>query len=708
MPLRIRPQRIYQRRDSVMRALADQAAPGIRRYLRQSLAHLKDDFDAKEALRLARSGRWNEIAREAIDWGHFREILRAPFARMAECHEAGALIGVARINRAFTVAGRRVRFKKKAPGQGDQVKGGMSSSRDNEDLVDAVSELIKSENHAGLDFDKALADQFNFDRFDPATQAMLRDEQDRLIRELEAGARDTINQVGQDALRAGLGPEATVGQIREVIGLTARQAQAVVNYRNMLESLDATVLSRALRDPQYDDAISAAIESGDSFSAAAVDEMVGAYESRYLDYRAKTIADTESVRMANQGLQDAYRQSIARGAVPAEAVRQYWLVDPDEAKTCDVCLSIPDRNPQGVAIGEDFDSLEGPVDAPPQHPNCFIGETIVSAVGVRAATVRWFEGDLCVVRTARGNKFSCTANHPILTAAGWVAAGLLVKGDNVIKRATGKREVGIDVDDQNIPSSIQDIAESFGRSLHVVATEVPVAAPDFHGDGVGSEVAIVWTNGQLRNRFETFGDQAVENRSLAVGHSPGSLHGLSPRDLFGLWHMSATRCVVRGLHLLGSFVVGHLGPLQRLGFRLAPNYRAAFSQPSPDGAAINAEYLGNFQFGRAILVAENCIRRCMDFLFRSPQRLQSESGKRPLDPRVAYAKLAGDIVDGRFCPVERDTVVDVALRKFSGHVYNLETRDGFYVANGVIAHNCRCEISIETDLSLIPDEETKQ
>jgi intein/homing endonuclease len=39
---------------------------------------------------------------------------------------------------------------------------------------------------------------------------------------------------------------------------------------------------------------------------------------------------------------------------------------------------------------------------------------------------------MCEVVTARGRKFSATANHPMLTRRGWVGAGSLRVGDELI------------------------------------------------------------------------------------------------------------------------------------------------------------------------------------------------------------------------------------------------------------------------------------
>lgn len=55
----------------------------------------------------------------------------------------------------------------------------------------------------------------------------------------------------------------------------------------------------------------------------------------------------------------------------------------------------------------------------------------------------------------------------------------------------------------------------------------------------------------------------------------------------------------------------------------------------------------------------------------------------------AVADLLRDV--GRRLPggIFLDDVVEVGRARFSGHVYNLETVSGDYIANGIVSHNCR-------------------
>lgn len=322
-----RPALRYQRPDAPIRQVAIGNRRAIARELKAALGQLPKLMDRKRAVYLALHGRWREVS-STIDWKHFREVLKGVFDRIAITYESGAAYGAQRINSAHRRGGKVVRFG------------------------------------------KAIGDRFNFDRFDTGTVAALRAEQDRLIRKLEADAHATIEQAVLSGAMQGLGPEAVVDRIRDVIGLTDRQAQAVLNYRRLLEDLDPQALVRRLRDDEMDDVVRRAMEGDISLDDATLDQLVGRYEENYLDYRADTIAQTESTRAANSGLHDAYRQAVERGALPGEAVRRYWQVALDE-KTCPVCLSIPEMNPNGVAVGESFRSIVGPFEDPPDpHPNC--------------------------------------------------------------------------------------------------------------------------------------------------------------------------------------------------------------------------------------------------------------------------------------------------------------------------------------------------
>lgn len=220
-----------------------------------------------------------------------------------------------------------------------------------------------------------------FDRLDPAVVRQLTTFRADMVREITAQTQEAIRQILFTSAYAWSTPAEMARDLRNVIGLTAQQAQAVVNYRGLAETLDPAVLDRALRDARFDPTMSRAIADNEPLETEKVDRMVERYASRYLDYRAKTIARTESLRAANLGAKAGVEQAVKRDIVTNAQVTRFWLIAMDE-KTCPFCRSVPEMNPDGVGLDEPYDSSEGPVDGPADsHPNCRCTETYSVSTG---------------------------------------------------------------------------------------------------------------------------------------------------------------------------------------------------------------------------------------------------------------------------------------------------------------------------------------
>jgi hypothetical protein len=271
----------------------------------------------------------------------------------------------------------------------------------------------------------------------------------------------------------------------------------------------------------------------------------------FSDERSSTIARTESGIADVQGQISGWRAS---GVVEGKR----FDAAPD---CCDVCQTY-----DGLIVGLDEEFPEG--DAP-IHPNCLTGDTLVLADNITAVTERPFEGNVVVVRTASNKRLTCTPNHPVLTPSGWVAAGLLDIGDDVISSCVGDFVAGSHVSDnaEDMPARIENIAKAFGRSLEVTTRKVPVAAPHFHGDGEGSEVAIIRTNRLLRDSVDSAlckhcGESIFANRtdaSLEHAGTGGGYQGLGG-------DLASTPGGMSGFNLGRSRVGGHGRPFEGLAF----------------------------------------------------------------------------------------------------------------------------------------------
>ena len=71
------------------------------------------------------------------------------------------------------------------------------------------------------------------------------------------------------------------------------------------------------------------------------------------------------------------------------------------------------------------------------------------------------------------------------------------------------------------------------------------------------------------------------------------------------------------------------------------------------------------------------------------------------DGRSADPTVVRKLQDAHAGSVFLDKIVDARRVNFSGHVYNLQTDAGFYIASGIVTHNCRCSLEMRTNLDML-------
>jgi hypothetical protein len=75
----------------------------------------------------------------------------------------------------------------------------------------------------------------------------------------------------------------------------------------------------------------------------------------------------------------------------------------------------------------------------------------------------------------------------------------------------------------------------------------------------------------------------------------------------------------------------------------------------------------------------------------------SKGGDALMNHSICEAGDGSALLDGKAGLVEFDCVVNVGRIDFSGHVYNLQNSEGWYLANDIIVHNCRSTIVAQLD-----------
>jgi SPP1 gp7 family putative phage head morphogenesis protein len=404
-----------------------------------------------------------------------------------------------------------------------------------------------------------------------------------------------------------------------------------------------------------------------------------------LPSRALTLSRTESLR--------AYRSASLRRFRDGGLVESWLWSAQKGPRTCPVCIA---KDGTIHPVDEDFAS----------HPNCFPAGTIVSGPRAVGPTIRWYAGDLVELVTASGNFVAVTPNHPILTPDGWVAAGLLEEGGHVISRATGELPLAaVNPDEYQAPSLIEDVAHAVGGAEGVVSGAVPTAPEDFHGDGEGSQVHIVRADRTLRDAGNP---QRVK---------PALQQGLVGRDVVlpRLVGPRAAALLFKGLGALARGLVGCLGVPAMIVGRARFHHEPVGFRDTPNRDTGTAQTGTNDHAGRGVVACQRVLRLAGKVAGDDLVKRQSRPvphGRRHLrmsegiagglvPPHAALDQdlsqtPPGDVVSLRDSlatfagDVCRDRLINVRIRRFAGHVYNLQTQTGWYIANGIIAHNCRC------------------
>lgn len=213
-----------------------------------------------------------------------------------------------------------------------------------------------------------------FDAYNQQSIDWIRNHDVRLVGDTTKSMAATVENVLRRSIQQGTNPLQTAREIRRSIGLTAKQEQAVANFKRMLEEGDSATLQRALRDKRFDSTVRRAIRGEIKLSQDKIDKMVKRYRERYLKYRSETIARTESIRAVQAGNYLAWKVMADAGIIDASKVRRKWQYTAD-SRVRHAHVTIPLLNPEGVGLDEPFLSELGPI-MYPGDPAATAGNTI--------------------------------------------------------------------------------------------------------------------------------------------------------------------------------------------------------------------------------------------------------------------------------------------------------------------------------------------
>ena len=389
--------------------------------------------------------------------------------------------------------------------------------------------------------------------------------------------------------------------------------------------------------------------------------------------RALMIARTETLRAYREATIQNYRAN-------EDVVQGWWWTASLSRRTCPACIAL---HGTWHPLSERMDS----------HPRCLLpGSTIATMANARALTRRWTAGEAIEICTLGGNVLSVTPNHPILTPQGWIAAGLLHEGDYVVSSSFQERLfAAIYPNHDHVPATVEQIWETFSRSGDVLRRVMPSAPEYFHGDGEGGEVEIVFINSQLRGHLDATIQQPTVQQSLGVANVAHLM--LPPDGIFDqrfIADFNAANSIMSSLSVAPMFFRCAEGHHQAVRFDNATPGNAGLTQATGDDIPRNVQLVRDLLFRLPADIPFNNVR-AVDYLTWPIITDRNVARLKKADNLIGLGvELASELSTRYAGLVQFDQVQGIRRIQFKGHVYNLETASGWYIANNIITHNCRC------------------
>ena len=351
---------------------------------------------------------------------------------------------------------------------------------------------------------------------------------------------------------------------------------------------------------------------------------------------------------------------------------------------------------------------------PGEEVYCLIGESSIQyADSIAKAYKRFYSGELTTLITATGNRLSITPNHPILSEHGWVAGGTLQEGDYIVEIAqeVGRPE-GFTTAEINSDSTVPTIAQIFSAASKF-GTKNPVrsTSEQFHGDGMpDGNVDIVRPAGLLSYDFVPKAEQLINQLHFSITNSRligDHTDGHSPFSLFGITGNRVRSRLVSIFNKLFAPFRSSLGVLNPIGISASSGLTASLNNVTSNHSATDLVFFRKLQNASAAFMGSSK-RRSVHGQFVGRWQSITEVQEPFVVPFPKGAdvntKSVSDLRNGFPFGTKLSRIVKVERKFWSGHVYNLQTSDGWYAAQNIICHNCSCQVTYLYNLRQLPEE----
>lgn len=343
-----------------------------------------------------------------------------------------------------------------------------------------------------------------------------------------------------------------------------------------------------------------------------------------------------------------------------------------------------------------IDERTGERGFPGQLINCHPGETLVKSFSAINKLYRsLYSGELVVLVSDDGVVLKATPNHPVLTDSGWKAIKDVNLGDYLFHAVKHGSDL-LESDVKNANPKFVEFFEAASLFVGINRADASGTGLEFHGDITDEKIEVIDINGGLSNVLDSFACEAA--CKLILSWADENAH------TFALGDCSPAKLVMRSFGFPDG-LIGSLGSALTIlkgGFAGADDARLALCadidskllEPEADNIPGHSVIFGQLKLAYAAGVFDGDLL-CREFLsacsqWLAPRDFKAISAESLGEIIGVDSKLNGDLPESLNAIKKGFRVREKGFSEYSGHVYNLETDSGWYDANGIITHNCRC------------------
>ena len=244
-------------------------------------------------------------------------------------------------------------------------------------IIDKIEDIYERTGNMMVDGWPKLRNAFGlvtpvFNIRNSAVERELSEFSSRFVKEITDEMRKSIQETLTDGMMRGVNPRETainiVGRYNPVthkriggtIGLASNQVKWVNNARRYLQNLDERYFTLGLRDKRFDLIVKKAIAEGKNLTKEKISQLITAYESKALKYRADAIARTETIQAINRAERAAIAQNIQEGLITADLVTKWWSNSADErVRLSHIELGRRYNKENQIGFDEPFETMTG-------------------------------------------------------------------------------------------------------------------------------------------------------------------------------------------------------------------------------------------------------------------------------------------------------------------------------------------------------------